>query len=254
MSITVDQNENIVIITINRPDRRNAVDRQTAEALYEVFKSFDQNEDQKVAVLTGARNMFCAGADLQAIASGDPNLVTEAGDFAPMGPSRLRLGKPVIAAVEGYAVAGGLELALWADMRVAGQSSTFGVFCRRFGVPLIDMGTIRLPRLIGQSRAGDMILTGRAVSGEEALSFGLVNRLVEDGQALSAAIELAKQIAKHPSLCMRNDRNSMYQQWDMTEQEAIENEIRLGLETIGSGETVTGASSFSSGKGRHGKF
>jgi enoyl-CoA hydratase len=171
-----------------------------------------------------------------------------------MGPSRLRLSKPVIAAVEGYAVAGGLELALWADLRVASRSSVFGVFCRRFGVPLVDLGTIRLPRLIGHSRASDMILTGREVNGVEAFAFGLVNRLVDDGQALTTALALAEQMANFPQTCLHNDRLSMLEQWDLSEAEAIKNEIQRGLKTIASGETSSGASEFKSGKGRHGFF
>ena len=254
MSVEFSKQGSIATVCINRPERRNAVDVTTSEALVEAFRSFDQDDTLSVAILTGAGGNFCAGADLQAIAEGKQNRVEIEGDFAPMGPSRLRLSKPVIAAVEGYAVAGGLELALWCDLRVAAKSSKFGVFCRRFGVPLIDLGTIRLPRLIGQSRAADMILTGREVDSEEALSFGLVNRIAEDGEALSVAIELAKQLVELPQTCMRNDRRSMYEQWDFTEQEAIANEIRLGLKTMTSGETVTGAKAFKSGKGRHGAF
>lgn len=254
MTITYETERVVAIITINRTERRNAVDMPTAQALYDAFKTFDADDGLSVAVFTGAGGAFCAGADLQAIAGGQRNTVVEDGDLAPMGPSRLRLSKPVIAAVEGPAVAGGLELALWADMRVAGQSAIFGVYCRRFGVPLIDLGTIRLPRLIGQSRASDMILTGRAVNAEEALGFGLVNRVVPDGKALETAKEIAQQIAAFPQLCMRNDRQSMFEQWDLTEEEAIRNEIRRGLQTIGSGETFDGATAFTGGKGRHGSF
>lgn len=254
MSVGYEVSGKIVTITIERPERRNAVDLKTAEHLVEAFKAFDNDENLSVAVFTGAGGAFCSGADLQALAQGERKPVLEHGDFAPMGPSRLRLQKPVIAAVEGFAVAGGLELALWADMRVAGCSAVFGVYCRRFGVPLVDLGTIRLPRLIGQSRATDMILTGRGVSGEEALAFGLANRLVEDGEALGAAQELARQIAGFPQTCLRGDRQSMFEQWDLTEQEAIANEIRHGLRTIASGETLSGASSFAKGAGRHGSF
>ncbi|MEM0928296.1 MAG: crotonase/enoyl-CoA hydratase family protein [Pseudomonadota bacterium] len=254
MTITYETDGVVAIITINRPERRNAVDMPTAQALYEAFKTFDADDGLSVAVFTGAGGAFCAGADLQAIAGGQRNTVVEDGDLAPMGPSRLRLSKPVIAAVEGPAVAGGLELALWADMRVAGQSATFGVYCRRFGVPLIDLGTIRLPRLIGQSRASDMILTGRAVDAEEALGFGLVNRVVPDGEALKTAKTIAHQIAAFPQLCMQNDRQSMFEQWDLPEAEATRNEIRRGLQTIGSGETFDGATAFTGGKGRHGSF
>lgn len=240
------------VITLDRPERRNAVDGETAQLLVDAFTRFDKDDSLAVAVFTGAQGTFCAGADLKAISEGKLNTLQEEGDFAPMGPSRMRLSKPVIAAIEGHAVAGGLELALWADMRVAGKSAVFGVYCRRFGVPLIDMGTIRLPRLIGQSRAADMILTGRSVSGEEAVTFGLVNRLVEDGEALSKAKELAAHIAQFPQMCMRSDRLSMFEQWDMTEVEAIKNEMRRGLSVISSGETVSGATAFSHGKGRHG--
>jgi enoyl-CoA hydratase len=252
MSVDFKINGDVAIITINRPRRRNAIDTPTAAALIDAFKKFENDDALAVAILTGAEGNFCAGADLQAISEGQPKPVLEEGEFAPMGPSRMRLNKPVIAAVEGYAVAGGLELALWADMRVATKSSVFGVFCRRFGVPLIDLGTIRLPRLIGQSRATDMLLTGRAVSGEEAFSFGLVNRLVEDGEALNAAITLAQQIAGFPQRCLRNDRLSMLEQYDLSEEDALKNEIKRGLDTINSGETLNGALRFSGGKGRHG--
>ena len=254
MSVRFETQNSVAIVTIDRPERRNAVDMETAEALVDHFKAFDEDERLSVAVFTGSGGAFCAGADLQALAGGGRMTVEPEGDFAPMGPSRLRLSKPVIAAIEGPAVAGGLELALWADMRVAARSAMFGVYCRRFGVPLVDMGTIRLPRLIGHSRASDMILTGRGVDAEEALSFGLINRLVEDGQALSAAIELAEQVAAFPQHCLRNDRASMFEQWDLTETEAIANEIHRGLATINSGETLSGASAFLGGKGRHGEF
>ncbi|EEA94620.1 crotonase/enoyl-CoA hydratase family protein [Pseudovibrio sp. JE062] len=252
MAVHFEVEGTTAIITLDRPERRNAVDGETAQLLVDAFTRFDQDDSLSVAVFTGSEGTFCAGADLKAISEGNLNILKEEGDFAPMGPSRMRLSKPVIAAIEGHAVAGGLELALWADMRVAGRSAVFGVYCRRFGVPLIDMGTIRLPRLIGQSRAADMILTGRSVSGEEAVAFGLVNRLVEDGEALSKAKELATHIAQFPQMCMRSDRLSMFEQWDMTETEAIKNEMRRGLSVISSGETVSGATAFSHGKGRHG--
>ncbi|WP_306252705.1 crotonase/enoyl-CoA hydratase family protein [Parvularcula sp. IMCC14364] len=254
MQVTVETQGPVAIVTINRPARRNAVDQPTAEELVAAFEQFDADPALSVAVFTGAGGTFCAGADLKALSDGERKTVREEGQFAPMGPSRMRLSKPVIAAVEGFAVAGGLELALWADMRVAGNSAVFGVFCRRFGVPLIDLGTIRLPRLIGQSRAADMILTGREVKGAEALDFGLANRLVPDGQALASALELAQDIAAFPQRCLRNDRQSMYEQWDLTEAEAIRNEMRRGLDTIQSGETHAGASAFAGGKGRHGAF
>ncbi|MBI1340148.1 crotonase/enoyl-CoA hydratase family protein [bacterium] len=253
MSVQFETESDIAVISIDRPHRRNAVDRATAAALVEAFRAFDADPSLSVAVFTGTAGAFCAGADLKALSEGAGNAVREQGD-APMGLSRMRLGKPVIAAIEGYAVAGGLELALWADMRVAGRSAVFGVFCRRFGVPLVDLGTIRLPRLIGQSRAADMILTGREVKGEEALGLGLANRLVEDGQALIEAKVLARQIASFPQTCMRSDRLSMYEQWDLTEADAIVNETRRGLDVIRSGETLAGATAFADGKGRHGAF
>ena len=254
MNVEYDIDGKIAIITINRPERRNAVDQSTATDLYNAFLKFDNDNSLSVAILTGKGGHFCAGADLQALSGGDKNTIDREGSLAPMGPSRLRLTKPVIAAIEGYAVAGGLELALWADLRVASTSSVFGVFCRRFGVPLIDLGTIRLPRLIGHSRASDMILTGREVDGREAYEFGLVNRLVEGGQALTTAQALANQLAAFPQNCLRNDRRSMFEQWDLSEADAIKNELQLGLNTIASGETLNGASSFNSGKGRHGTF
>lgn len=241
----------ITCITINRPERRNAVDAATAAALLAAFEAFDADPQAAVAVFTGAGGSFCAGADLQAIAAGERNRVNADGP-GPMGPTRMRLSKPVIAAVEGHAVAGGLELAIWADMRVAAAGAQFGVFCRRFGVPLIDGGTVRLPRLIGQGRAMDMILTGRAVGSEEALRFGLVDRVVADGQALTAAIELAGQLARLPQLCMRNDRLSVLQQWDLDFDAAMQLELRLGMETLASGETAAGAARFRDGAGRHG--
>lgn len=253
MSVVVERDGPIAIVTIDRPERRNAVDRDTADALVEAFERFDKDADLSVAVLTGSQGQFCAGADLKAISEGKGNRVSEDG-YAPMGPSRMRLSKPVIAAIEGHAVAGGLELALWCDMRVVAEDATLGVFCRRFGVPLIDMGTIRLPRLIGHSRAMDLILTGRAVGAEEALSFGLANRSARPGEALDVATQLAKDIAAFPQACMRGDLQSAREQWSLCEDDAITNEIRVGLQTIASGETVTGATRFTKGVGRHGKF
>jgi enoyl-CoA hydratase len=256
-TILVERNGPVTIVSINRPERRNAVDGLTAKKLYDAFLAFDADDTASVAVLTGIGGNFCAGADLKAVADGDIHKKRELGGhdtIAPMGPSRLRLSKPVIAAIEGYAVAGGLELALWADMRVAADGATFGVFCRRFGVPLIDLGTIRLPRLIGQSHAMDLILTGRAVSGLEAHRIGLVNRLVHRGEAAAQAIALAKEIAQFPQACMRADRLSALQQWDMPEEDAIANEMRGGLAVIATGETLDGAARFASGEGRHGAF
>ena len=239
------------VVTINRPHRRNSVDGPTAQLLTESFLAFDDDDDVDVAVLTGAEGTFCAGADLKSIAEGNGNRITEDGD-GPMGHTRLRLVKPVIAAIEGYAVAGGLELAAWCDLRVASEHAILGVFCRRFGVPLVDLGTVRLPRLIGQSRAMDLILTGRGIAADEALAMGLVNRVVPDGTALDAALELAGSLSALPQLCLRNDRASAIEQWDMAEDEALVNEVRHGLATIRSGETVEGATRFSSGVGRHG--
>ena len=244
----------VFTVIINRPEARNAVDRDTAQALYEAFKAFDADDTLSVAVLTGAGGNFCAGADLKAVSEGRGNITKVGGDLGPMGPTRLALSKPVIAAVEGYAVAGGLELALWCDMRVASETARFGVFCRRFGVPLIDGGTIRLPRLIGQSHAMDLILTGREVEPEEALSMGLANRHVAAGQALEAAQQLARDIAAFPQTCMRADRMSVLGQWSLDETAALTAEIKGGLGVIRSGETRDGATRFKSGTGRHGKF
>jgi enoyl-CoA hydratase len=254
MTLNISREDHVAIVEINRPDRRNAVDGDTAKALYQAFKEIDADDDIHVTILTGSGGNFCAGADLKAVAVGKGNPVREEGDEGPMGISRLRMNKPVIAAIEGFAVAGGLELALWCDLRVMSDAGVFGVFCRRWGVPLIDLGTIRLPRLIGQSRAADLILTGREVRAEEALAIGLANRVVPAGTALAAAKLLASEIAAFPQRCLRSDRRSMYEQWDHSEADAIRNEVRLGLETIRSGETRAGAAAFSSGKGRHGKF
>lgn len=254
MSVRYETQGAIAIITIDRPDRRNAVDGPTAENLADAFRRFDANERLSVAILTGSGGTFCAGADLKAVSTGKGrNRVEETGD-GPMGPTRMRLGKPVIAAVEGHAVAGGLELALWCDLRVMAEDAVFGVYCRRFGVPLIDGGTIRLPRLIGQSRAMDMILTGRAVKADEALQIGLTNRTCTPGTALEAALELAEQIAGFPQLCLRHDRQSVLEQWSLNEAGALLNETRLGLQTLASGETVEGATRFTQGQGRHGQF
>jgi len=238
-------------VTINRPDVRNAVDGPTAGELADAFRGFDADQRVKVAVLTGAGGTFCAGADLKAIAAGQGNRMSEEGD-GPMGPTRMLLSKPVIAAVEGHAVAGGLELALWCDLRVAARDAVFGVYCRRFGVPLVDLGTIRLPRLIGHSRALDMILTGRGVSGEEALRMGLANRIVESGGALDASIQLAMELARLPQVCMRSDRMSAYEQWSLGWVDATRNEFRHGMEVVESGETQHGAQRFADGSGRHG--
>lgn len=242
----------IYLVTIDRPAVRNAVDGPTAAALARTFRFFDADPELAVAVLTGAGNTFCAGFDLMAVASAERSLqVTEDGD-GPMGVTRMLLSKPVIAAVEGYAVAGGLELALWCDLRVAAENAIFGVYNRRFGVPLVDGGTIRLPRQIGHSHALDLILTGRAVSGDEAKTMGLANRLVPPGEALKAALALATDLARFPQQAMRNDRLSSYTQWSRSLEDALLEETRLGLEIIRSGEATAGAQRFASGHGRHG--
>ncbi|HMK99721.1 MAG TPA: crotonase/enoyl-CoA hydratase family protein [Acidimicrobiales bacterium] len=241
------------IVAICRPERRNAVDSATAAALLEAFVAFEDDDRSSVAVLTGRGGAFCAGADLKALAEGDRRPVPDDGP-GPMGPTRLQLSKPVIAAIEGHAVAGGLELALWCDLRVAATDAVLGVYCRRFGVPLVDGGTVRLPRLIGHSRAMDMILTGRAVDAAEALAIGLVNRLAPPGQALAAACSLAKELAALPQTCMRNDRRSMLGQWALSEEDALTAEARLGRATIASGETADGALRFATGAGRHGQL
>ena len=244
----------ITLVTINRPEVRNAVDGETADGLAEAFARFDADNDADVAVLTGADGVFCAGADLKAVASGSNTPALQPDGNGPLGCTRMLLSKPVIAAVEGFAVAGGLELALWCDLRVAAEDAVFGVYCRRWGVPLVDGGTIRLSRLIGHSRALDLILTGRGVSGEEARAMGLANRITPAGDALEGAMKLAGSLIAFPQLCMRNDRLSSYRQWGLSLDEALREETRLGLEVIGSGETGRGASRFAAGKGRHGDF
>ncbi|MCU0624500.1 MAG: crotonase/enoyl-CoA hydratase family protein [Gemmatimonadaceae bacterium] len=250
--IRIDTDGPVRIVTLDRRDARNAVDRPTAERLAAAFRDFDADPALAVAVFAGAHGTFCAGADLKAMA--DPqrrNRLERDGD-GPMGPSRMLLSKPVIAAVSGHAVAGGAELALWCDLRIFERSAVFGIFCRRFGVPLIDGGTVRLPRLIGLSRALDLILTGRPVDAQEALSIGLANRVVDDGSALDAALALAHQLARLPQTCLRNDRRSAYEQSGMTLDEALANEFELGLATIASGESYEGAARFAGGAGRHG--
>lgn len=251
--VLVEKNEAVTTIIINRPEVRNAVNRATAEQLSRAFKEFEADEEARVAVLWGAGGCFCAGADLKAIAQGNPNRLEEEGD-GPMGPTRVFLSKPVIAAIAGYAVAGGLELALWCDLRVVERDAFFGVFCRRWGVPLMDGGTVRLPRLIGMSNALDMILTGRAVSADEALRMGLANRVVEPGTAREEAERLANQIAQFPWNCVLSDRQSTYEQMDLSFEKAMLNEFHLGLRTVKSGETEFGAKRFAQGKGRHGSF
>lgn len=238
------------VVEIDRMARKNAVDRETAEALAEAFREFDQDENALVAVLHGRHNTFCAGADLKAISEGNPNRIDPTGD-GPMGVSRMRLSKPVIAAISGHAVAGGLELALWCDLRVAEKSAVMGVFCRRWGVPLIDGGTVRLPRIIGMGRALDLILTGRSVASDEALRIGLIDRVVEDGTCLQAAMQLATEIAAFPQLCMRADRASVYDQWGMSEEQAMQGEFARGVTAVAI-EGVAGAKRFADGAGRHG--
>lgn len=253
MSVSVANDGPVSIVTIDRPEVRNAVDGPTAAALAEAFRAFEADDALSVAILTGANSTFCSGADLKGISEGRGNRVErDVSMDGPMGPTRMELNKPVIAAVEGFAVAGGLELAIWCDLRVAADDAVFGVYCRRWGVPLIDGGTIRLPRLIGQSHALDLLLTGRGVSGEEALRMGLVNRSVPKGTALATAVALAHEIAALPQGCLRNDRRSSFEQWHLSLADALANETKLGLDTILSGETQAGAARFAAGAGRHG--
>ncbi len=258
MNVITEKKGNICTVILNRPESRNAVDRETADLLSDAFRSFDKDRSLSVAVLYGAGGNFCAGADLKKAAAGNLSaanrLESNMDADGPMGPTRMKLSKPVIAAVSGYAVAGGLELACWCDLRVAEEDAVFGVFCRRFGVPLIDGGTQRLPRLIGMSRAMDMILTGRPVGAREALSMGLANRVVEHGASREQAELLAAGIAAFPQQCMRSDREAVYRGFEMELSSAMALEFRLGMKVIGSGETVQGASRFSTGKGRHGEF
>jgi enoyl-CoA hydratase len=261
-NVYVERKDAVTTVVLNRPEARNAVDRATADALADAFLAFEKDDAAKVAVLWGAGGTFCAGADLKAVATGGGNQVTKIDPAnldplaidGPMGPTRMRLAKPVIAAVSGYAVAGGLELACWCDLRVAEEDAVFGVFCRRWGVPLIDGGTVRLPRLIGQSRALDMILTGRAVSAREALEFGLANRVVAKGQARIEAEALAAEIARLPQTCLRSDRRSVYEQYDRDFAAAMANEMQLGRATLAGGESRDGAARFAAGKGRGGSF
>src|SRR5713226_7835883 len=250
-TVIYDTDGPLAIVTIDRPAVRNAVNPATARALAAAFRRFDGEPSQRVAILTGAGGAFCAGFDLKEVAAGRRDHRVESGD-APMGPTRFKLSKPVIAAVEGPAVAGGLELALWCDLRVAARDAVFGVYCRRFGVPLMDLGTIRLPRLIGHSRAMDLILTGRGISGEEAERVGLANRVVEPGQALAIARQLADELARLPQAALRSDRLSAIEQWGLGWEDAVLNEFRLGIATVNSGEAEAGARRFDSGEGRHG--
>ncbi len=250
--IRVESDGPVRVVTLDRREARNAVDRPTAEALAEAFRAFDADPSASVAVFAGSHGTFCAGADLKAMA--DPsrrNRLERDGD-GPMGPSRMLLSKPVIAAVSGHAVAGGAELALWCDLRVFERSAVFGIFCRRFGVPLIDGGTVRLPRLIGLSRALDLIMTGRPVDASEALAIGLPNRVVDDGTGVDAAIAMAQQLARFPQICLRNDRLSAYEQFGLPLDAALAAEFERGLSTIASGEHLDGAARFAAGAGRHG--
>jgi enoyl-CoA hydratase len=253
MAVLIEINYPIYTVIIDNPKVKNAVDRPTAEELVAAFQKFEKDEKSEVAVLFGANGTFCSGANLKAISEGAGNLIQKDGD-GPMGPTRMKLSKPVIAAVAGYAVAGGLELALWCDLRVVEKSAIFGVFCRRFGVPLIDGGTVRLPRLIGLSRAMDMILTGRPVTADEAYSWGLANKIVEDGQSRKQAEKLAKEIAKFPKICMRNDRLSTYNQYGLNLVDAMRDEFEYGLKTLERGEFLEGSKEFSQGKGKHCSF
>ena len=263
-TIRVERDGPILTVLLDRPDVRNAVDAATAEQLANAFLEFEQDASAKAAVFAGLHGTFCAGADLKAAAVGmGPNRVTEPetgdawnplSDAGPMGPSRMLLSKPVIAAVSGYAVAGGLELALWCDLRVVEEDAVFGVFCRRWGVPLVDGGTIRLPRIIGHGRALDLILTGRPVDAQEALAMGLANRVVANGTARAEAEALAREIARFPEICMKADRRSAYEQWSLPFDEALANEYRRGWAAIASGETQAGAARFAGGKGRGGDF
>ncbi len=251
MNVVVHNEGPVRVVTLNRPEVRNAVDRPTAEALAAAFRAFDADPSARVAVLTGGAGCFCAGADLKAVAAGRGNRVAPDGD-GPMGPTRMVLSKPVIAAVAGPAVAGGLELALWCDLRVADPTARFGVLCRRWGVPLIDGGTVRLPRLVGQSRALDLILTGREVGADEAMAMGLVNRLVPEGDAVTAAVALAQELAALPQAALRGDRASVLAQWGLPEADALARELSLGLPALDTGEARAGAARFAGGAGRHG--
>ena len=255
MAVHYEVDESVAVITIDRPNVANAVDRPTAEALADAFRNFEQSDGAAVAVLTGANDTFCAGADLKAMQEpGAPRAsrVQPDGD-GPVGPTRMLLGKPVIAAVEGHAVAGGLELAIWCDLRVAAEDAVFGVYCRRWGIPLMDGGTIRLARLIGHSHALDLILTGRGVHGEEAQTMGLANRLVPTGEALAQATDLAAEIAAKPQAALRNDRLSSYEQWSLPLDEALANEYRHGMATLETGELFGGLDRYASGEWRSGQ-
>lgn len=251
MSVSIQRDRGVWTVILDRRDKKNAVDRDTARALAQAFEDFEDDDQARVAVLWGAGGTFCAGADLKAFARGRGNRIQAEGR-GPMGPTRMECSKPVVAAVEGHAVAGGLELALWCDMRVASESAVFGVFCRRFGVPLIDGGTVRLPRVVGMGRAMDMILTGRAVEADEALAMGLCNRVVAEDAARPKAQELARRLTRFPQACLRSDRRSAYEQWGRRESEAMAREFELGRQVVD--EARRGAKRFVDGAGRHGSF
>jgi enoyl-CoA hydratase len=258
-AVRIERDGRTATVILDRPGVRNAVDPATATALAAAFADLDRDDTVHAIVLWGAGGTFCAGADLRAVAAGwDPSrLKAPSGQpedpFGPMGPTRMEIGKPVIAAVSGHAVAGGLELALWCDLRVVEEDAVFGVFCRRWGVPLIDGGTVRLPRLIGESRALDLILTGRAVHAAEALGIGLANRVVPTGQSRAAAEALARELAALPQACLRSDRRSARRQWDLTRADALAEEFSTGLAVLASGESAAGAGRFVGGAGRGGK-
>jgi enoyl-CoA hydratase len=248
-AVRVTRDGPITTVLLSRPERRNAVDGPTAQALADAFRAFDADTEAAVAVLAGEGGVFCAGADLKAVGTESGNRVSDDGD-GPMGPTRMRLSKPVIAAIAGHAVAGGLELALWCDLRVAAQDAVLGVFCRRWGVPLIDGGTVRLPRLIGVSRAMDLVLTGRAVEADEALAIGLVNRVVPAGTSLAVAQQLARELAALPQTCLRHDRLSLLEQEAQSEPDALAGELRHGMLSLADAES--GLEQFRAGAGRHG--
>jgi len=256
MTIEIEIDYPIFIVTINNPEVRNAVDRQTAQELADAFRRFEKDGKALVGILSGKGGNFCAGANLKAISEDNEskiNRIKVDGD-GPMGPTRMFLNKPIIAAISGYAVAGGLELALWCDLRVVEKDAIFGVFCRRFGVPLIDGGTVRLPRLIGMSRALDMILTGRPVNAQEAYEWGLANRVVENGESLKEAKKIALQISEFPQSCMRNDRISVYEQFGLEINKALKNEFQHGINTLKTREHFKESKKFIQGEGKHGKF
>ncbi|MFX0137323.1 MAG: crotonase/enoyl-CoA hydratase family protein [Candidatus Hodarchaeota archaeon] len=253
MPIKIERNYPVFTVIIDNPEVKNAVDAPTALELANAFREFEEDKKALVAVLWGANGVFCSGANLKAIAKGQGNKIEREGD-GPMGPTRMILSKPTIAAVSGYAVAGGLELAIWCDLRVVEESAVFGIFCRRFGVPLVDGGTVRLPRLIGLSRTLDMLLTGRAVSAHEAFTWGLANKIVKDGTSREEAEKLANEIAQFPQICLRNDRLSTFDQFGLEMKQAMKSEFEYGLKTLKSGEFLEGSKEFTKGKGKHGKF